>query len=288
MRVPQKRVVVLKKGLVFGFLLLITGFFLWRLVAGGFSNPVTDVAATVAKENFAWFTCPSCSMLFMAEETTRKGQCPYCGSTMMLGIEAKRIIGTSVDESQFSSFLSPACNKLFFAYQTNEVGRCPYCGEPIELTGRPTIDLQESPPGPLIFAKAHMGILLMTLIALFGVSLAGVYVVRGNRVILSLVQMEEAQAKGRKIELSRRKIKKKQLTLGPSTSDDISIDHPSLKDFHCILSFVRVGGNTHAYLRRSSNLPIVVNGKPQYNAQLKDHDKIRLGDILFEVHAASN
>jgi hypothetical protein len=91
-----------------------------------------------------------------------------------------------------------------------------------------------------------------------------------------------------KIELLKRQIKKKHLTLGPLPEDDIKIDHPSLKGFNCMLSFVRVGGNTHVYLRRKANQPIWVNDKPEYNAQLKDHDKVKLGDLIFEVHENKN
>jgi predicted component of type VI protein secretion system len=65
---------------------------------------------------------------------------------------------------------------------------------------------------------------------------------------------------------------------------DIVLEAPSLKDIYCILSFVRVGGKTHAYLRHRSNEPVWINDKPQYNAQLKDHDKVRIGDVVFEVH----
>ena len=274
----------MKKGVIFGLLLLAAGFILWRMIAGELSSPMARVAAGVKKENFTWFTCASCGKLFMAEGTTTKGYCPYCGFTMLLLPGEKKVFGTSVDESQFVTFFSPGCKKPFFAYQTKQVGKCPYCGESIDLTVPETIDLQESPPGLLVFAKAHAGNLLLIAVLTFGISIAGIYILLGNRVILSFEPIE-APSEERKIEFSKRKIKKKQLTLGPSTSDDITISHPSLKDFHCTLSFVRVGKNTHAYLRRSSNLPVWVNDKPQYNAQLKNHDKIRLGDIVFEVHA---
>jgi DNA-directed RNA polymerase subunit RPC12/RpoP len=285
----HRQVIVMKKGIVFGALLLATGFVLWQMVAGEFSDPLTKVAMNkVQKEDFDWFTCPSCGKLFMAEATGKKGSCPYCGFTMMLGIEQKRVIGTSVDESEFVSFFSPKCKNLFFAYQTGQKGKCPYCGESIELTAPATIDLEESPPGLLVFAKAHAVIIFLMVIVLGGIAALSIYILMGRRVILSLQPLEGALSDKRKIEVLKRQIKKKQLTLGVSTSDDISINHPSLEDFHCTLSFVRVGGNTHAYLHRNANLPILVNDKPQYNAQLKDHDKVKLGDILFEVRASRN
>lgn len=278
----------MKKGIAFGLLLLLVGFLLWQMVAAEFSNPVAKMAVKVDKENFSWFTCPSCGRLFMAEATAMKGRCPYCGFTMTLGIEQKRLIGTSVDESEFVTFLCPSCNRFFLAYQTGEMGKCPYCGEKIKLTAPKIVDLEESPPSLLVMAKSHTGAILLIVLVSVGLSATGLYMFRERRVMLSLYPLGGALSEEQKIELSNRQIKKKQLTLGPSITDDINIDHPSLKDFHCILSFVRVGGNMHAYLRRSSNLPIWVNDKPQYNAQLKNHDKVKLGDIVFEVHADDN
>jgi len=85
------------------------------------------------------------------------------------------------------------------------------------------------------------------------------------------------------IDLSKWRARKKQLTLGDGENDDIILNHPSLKGVRGVLSFVRVGGKTRAYLSRSSHEPILINEKREYNPRLRDHDKIQLGDILFEV-----
>ncbi|RJP26415.1 MAG: hypothetical protein C4520_00610 [Candidatus Abyssobacteria bacterium SURF_5] len=283
----REGVAIVKKGIIAGLLLLGTGIFFWTMIAGEIFNPAEKVAVKVDKENFDWFTCPSCSTLFVAEATAKQGMCPYCGFPMMLGIEQKRVLGTSVDESQFVSFFSPACNRVFFAYHTGEIGKCPYCGEPIALIVPETIEPEESPPALVAFVKANFRFLVLAIGLVIGTSVAGAYLLLQRRVILSLEPIAGTVAEEAKIELSKRQVKKKLLTLGPSPTADINIKHPSL-DFNCTLSFVRVGGNMHAYLRRDSNLPIWVNDKPEYNAQLKDHDKVKLGDIIFEVHASKN
>ncbi len=275
----------MKKGLVCGLLLLLTGFILWRMIAGELSTPVSKVAAGVKKENFAGFSCPSCGKLFMAEVTTKKGRCPYCGFTMYLG-EEEKVFGVSADESQFVPFFSPACKKLFFAYQTNEIGQCPYCGEPINLAVTSTVDLQEPPSGLLALVSAHAGTLILIALALFGISVASVYIMYENRVMLSLEPIAGSLSEMKRVELRRRQIKRRQLTLGASMNDDITISDPSLNGINYTLSFVQVGRNTHAYLRRSSNQPILVNDKPQYNANLKDRDKIQLGKVTYEVHSS--
>ena len=277
----------MKKGFIFGLLLLLIGFLFWAMVAGQLFNPVEDMAAKMDKENFAWFTCPGCAKLFMAEETAKKGSCPYCGLTMMLGVEQKRILGASVDKEQFISFFSPKCNRLFFAYATGEEGQCPYCGEGLFLTAPKTVAPQDAPPVVVAFAKEHKGAILAAVLVLAAILGSAIYIFLQNRVILSFEPIG-GTALDKKIELLKRQIKKKQLTLGPSPNDDIKLIHPSLKDFNCTLSFVRVGGNTHAYLRRTVNQPIWVNDKPEYNAHLKDRDKVKLGDLLFEVHASRN
>lgn len=273
------------KGVVFGLLLLIMGVALWWMAAGEISNPAEEVAVRMGKETFAWFTCPNCSKLFMAEESSKKGECPYCGFAMILGAEQKRTFGVSVDNSQYGWFLSPACKKVFFAYETKQAGKCPYCGEAVDLTLPESIGPQESPPALLVSAKTHAGPLLLIGVVFLAISVAGIHFLLENRVILSLEPIEGALPEEQEIRLSRRQAKRKQLTLGPSATDDINIDHPSLKDAQYTLSFVRVGRNTHAYLSRSPNKPVLINDKPRYNAQLKDSDKVRLGDIVFEVHA---
>jgi DNA-directed RNA polymerase subunit RPC12/RpoP len=278
----------MKKGLIFGLLLLLIGFLFWVMVISQLSNPVQDIAVKMDKENFEWFTCPSCAKLFMAEATAKKGSCPYCGFTMMLGVEQKRVLATSVDKSQFASFLCPACNKLFFAYKTGETGRCPYCGEPILLAAPATVSPEDTLPAALVFVKDYGGMIFLAMIVLGVLAAVGIYLMLQNRVILSLEPVGGALRDKQKIELLKRQIKKKHLTLGASASDDIKINHPSLKNFKCTLSFVRVGGNTHAYLKRDVNEPIWVNNKPEYNVQLKNRDKIKLGDIVFEVHENRN
>lgn len=284
----ESGVVVMKKGLIFGLLLLLIGFLFWAMVISQLTNPVEDVAAKMDKENFEWFTCPSCSKLFMAEATAKKGSCPYCGFTMMLGVEQKRVLATSVDKSQFASFLCPACNKLFFAYQTGETGNCPYCGEPILLAAPATVSPENALPAPVAFVKDYGGAILLAVVVLLALASAAIYLILQNRVILSLDPVGGALPDKQKIELLKRQIKKKHLSLGASASDDIKINHPSLKNFKCTLSFVRVGGNTHTYLKRDVNEPILVNDKPEYSVQLKDRDRIKLGDIVFEVHEHRN
>lgn len=264
--------------------MLVIGFVLWQMIAGGFFEPAEKLAAQVDKENFTWLTCPSCGKLFMVEETTKRGYCPYCKFEMMLS-EDKKVMGGSADEGEFIWFFSPNCGKLFFAFETKKMGKCPYCGEPISLTAPPTKDLEEDPHHLVALVKNHAGKLLVGALVLFAGSIAGIYVLLENRVVLSLNPIEGALSEDAKIELSQRQVKKKKLTLSDSAAADIVLEAPSLKDIYCILSFVRVGGKTHAYLRHRSNEPVWVNDKPEYNAQLKDHDKVRIGDVVFEVHA---
>lgn len=274
----------MKKAVIFGLLILGIGFILWQIIVGEISTPVEDLGMKVNKENFDWFTCPSCGELFMAEATTRKGHCPYCGSQMMLVSEAKRVLGTSVDEDEFVCFLSPGCRKVFFAYETQEMGKCPYCGEALDLTAPvTTVHGEESPPQLLAWTRSNFGALLTGIMGLFVASVAGIYIILQSRTILSLRPVEGAVSKKTKIELSKWKTRKKKITLGNKPNDDIILKDPSLKDVHCVLSFVRVGGKTHAYLSRSANQPIWVNEKPQYNPRLHDRDKVKLGDVIFEV-----
>ncbi|MBI5114924.1 FHA domain-containing protein [Candidatus Poribacteria bacterium] len=275
----------MKKAFVFGLLMLIIGFVLWRMIAGGFFDPSRKVVAGVSKENFSWFTCANCGKLFMAEATTRKGNCPYCGFQMMLVTEDKKVMGAGADDSDFVWFFSPACKKLFFAYQTHELGKCPYCGESIDLTAPATIDLQQPPPRLISMLRANMGKLFLGVMGVLAASIAGIYIFLENRVIMSLEPIQGARSGKERIDLSKRLIKRKRLTLGASTNDDIVIRDPSLKGAQCSFSFVHVGGKTHAYLHGKSNQPISVNDKLQYNPQLKNHDKVRIGDIVFEVHA---
>lgn len=274
----------MKKAVVAGLLMLAIGFVLWKMIAGEFFNPTDNLAAKINKENFTWLICPNCGKVFMVEETTKRGYCPYCKFEMML-TEDKKVLGRSVDGGEFIWFFSPACGKVFFAFETKEMGNCPYCGEPISLTAPPTKDLEEAPHPLVALTKTHSGKIILVALGLFIGSIAGIYVLLESRVVLSLNPIEGTLSEGAKIELSQRQAKKKKkLTLGDSASEDIVLKDPSLKDIHYILSFVRVGGKTHAYLRQRSNQPVWVNDKPQYNAHLKDHDKVRIGDVVFEVH----
>lgn len=276
--------IVVKKAVIAGILMLVIGFVLWQMVAAEFFRPVEKMAAKVDKDNFAWFSCPDCGKLFMAELTTRKGHCPHCGFQLMLISEDRRTLGTSVNEDEFIWFFSPKCGKLFFAFETGQSGTCPYCGEKVDLIAPLVADLEEPQSGALTFVKAHWEKLFGGSVALFFVSIAGIHLLLQRQVILSLRPVETALDQGLKIDVSRRQIKRKQLTLGESEDNDIVLRNPSLKDVHCILSFVNVGGKTHAYLRNRSNDPVCVNEKLAYNPQLNDSDKIRLGNLMFEVH----
>ncbi len=274
----------MKKAVVFGLLLVGICFILWHIIAGEISTPVEDLAMKVDKENFEWFTCPSCGELFFAEATTRKGSCPYCGSQMMLVSEVERVIGRSVDESKFVCFFSPKCKKVFFAYETQETGKCPYCAEVLELIAPVTaVHDEESDSLLLAWTESNFGAFLTGIMGLFVASVAGIYVIMQSRTILSLKPVEGVVSEKTKIELSKWKTRKKKITLGDNPDNDIILKDPSLKDVHCILSFVRVGGKTHAYLRRTTNQPIWINEKPEYNARLHDHDKVKLGEVIFEV-----
>jgi DNA-directed RNA polymerase subunit RPC12/RpoP len=282
----QGRVIIVKKAVIFSFLMLVTGFVLWQMIVGEFFNPAQELAVEVEKENFAWFSCSNCGALFMAEETTRKGYCPYCKFQMMLATEDKKVLAKSPDKSEFTSFLSPECGKVFFANATGQMGNCPYCKESIDLTAPiATVASKESPDPLVAWANDHYGKLLLGAFVVLVFSVGGIYVLLENRIILSLNPIEKHVSEGTKIEFSKWRTRKKKLTLGDAKGDDIILKNPSLKGVQCELSFVRVGGKTRAYLRHKSNHPILVNEKPQYNPRLKDHDKVRLGDLLFEVHA---
>lgn len=270
----------MKKAVVFGLLILVTGFFLWQMIIGVFFNPAEDLAAGIDKEDFDWFTCASCGRLFMAEVTTRKGYCPYCKFQMMLITEDKRVFGRGAGESEFIWFFSPQCGKVFFAFATEQPGACPYCAEPLDLAA-PFVAVAANGSNPL---RAYAGKLFWGSLGLFAISIAGIYILLENRTVLSLEPIEGAVSKETKIVLSKWQTRKKKLTLGGAPDDDIVLNEPSLKDVRCVLSFVRVGGKTHAYLSRGSNKPILVNEKPEYNPRLHNHDKIKLGDVVFEVN----
>jgi len=271
------------KAFVFGLLMLVVGFLLWQLVAGEFFNPAEKLAVEADKENFDWFICSSCARLFMAEVTTRKGYCPYCKFQMMLVTEDKRVFGKSADESEFAWFFSPECGNVFFAYAIEEMGVCPYCAEPLDLTVPRSSVAEDAGSVPLRWVKANIGMLLLACVAVFAVSIAGIYVLLERRTVLSLRPIDGTVSEEVNIDLSKWRARKKQLTLGDGENDDIILNHPSLKGVRCVLSFVRVGGKTRAYLSRSSHEPILINEKCEYNPRLRDHDKIQLGDILFEV-----
>ena len=143
----------MKKSVVFGLLILVTGFFLWQMIIGVFFNPAENLSVGIDKEDFDWFTCASCGRLFMAEVTTRKGYCPYCKFQMMLVTEDRRVSGRSSDESKFIWFFSPRCGKVFFAFETERPGACPYCAEPLDLAS-PLVAVAANGSNPL---RAHAG-----------------------------------------------------------------------------------------------------------------------------------
>jgi DNA-directed RNA polymerase subunit RPC12/RpoP len=273
----------MKKAVVFGILMLATGFILWQLVEKEFVNPAEELVTKVDKENFKWFTCSGCGNLFMAEATTRKGYCPYCGLQTMLVTETKRVVGTSVDESEFVCFFSPECGKVFFAYETGEMGTCPYCGEAVSLVAPETIGPERRPPEVIAWAEAHFGGLVAGISGLLVATFAVLYIVLQSRIILSLTPVAGPASERTKIDLSKWKTRKKKITVGDAPDSDIVLEDPSLKDTRCTLSFVRVGGTVHAYLSRSGNQPVWINEKPQYNPRLHNRDKVKLGDIIFEV-----
>lgn len=274
----------MKKPVVFGLLILLIGFILWRMVDKELLNPSEGLSVQVDKENFEWFTCSSCRELFMAEATTRKGYCPYCDFQMMLVSETKRVFGNNADESGFIWFLSPNCGKLFLAYETGETGVCPYCNEAIALNVPPSIDLEESPTMLAAWTRAHAKGLLAGALGVFAFSMAGIFLLRERQIMLSLMPVDEADSHGRKIELSRHQARKKKLTLAGNGEADVVLESPSPNDIHFILSFVRVGKKTHSYLRHGSNKAVEINEKLEYNPRLKDHDKVTLGDIVYEVY----
>jgi len=273
----------MKKAVFFGFLLLVIGFVLWQIVAGEFFNPADKLVTKISKENFDWFKCPACGSLFMAEATTRKGYCPYCASQVMLVPEAGRVIGRSVDDSHFFPFFSPKCGNVFFAYETGESGKCPYCGETLALTAPKTIDLEEETPTLIAWTRANFGRVVMGVLGLFAISIAFIYVLMQSRTVLSLKPVQGTVSTATHIELSKWKARKKKITLGDTADNDIVLKDPSLKKTNCVLSFVRVGGKTHAYLSEGSNNPIWINEKLQYNPRLHNRDRVKLGNVVFEV-----
>ena len=265
--------------------MLVVGFFLWRMVAAEFSDPSDTLAVRGDKENFEWFSCSHCSELFMAEATTKKGHCPYCQTQMMLETESKRVFGQGADESEFVWYFSAECGNVFFALDTQGMGTCPYCSEPIELTAPVSTDLEQSPPQVIAWARTHARGLFATMLGVFAISMTGYYILREKQVMLSLRPVDEAVSNEMKIELTRHQLRKKELTLAGKEGADIVLRNPALRDLQLILSFVRVGGKTHSYLHPRSNRAIQVNEKPVFNPRLKDHDKVQLGDIVFEVYA---
>ncbi len=275
----------MKKPIIAGLLILLVGFFLWRMVASEFFNPSDNLAVQKDKENFEWFVCSNCSELYMAEATTRKGYCPYCGFQTMLVAEARRVLARSADESEFVWFFSPECGNVFFAHDTGQMGTCPYCDKAIDLTAPVSTDLDEPPTKVAAWAKARAKGLFAGALVVFAVSMSGFYILRERQIILSLNPIDESVSRDMKIELSRHQARKKKLTLANSEDADIVLKNPSLKDLQFILSFVRVGGKTHSYLQHGLNETIQVNEKKEYNPRLKDHDKVHLGDVEYEVYA---
>jgi len=265
--------------------MLTVGFILWLMVAAEFSNPADTLAVRGDKENFEWFSCPTCGELFMAEATTKKGYCPYCRSQVILVTETKRVVGAGVDESKFAWFLSSKCGNVFFARETHEMGACPYCNEPIELNVPVSTDLEQPLPPFIVWTKTHGKGLLATTLAVFAISMTGLYLLRERQIMLALCPIDETVSNNTKIELTRHQLKKKKVTISDKEGSDIVVKDPALKDLQLIMSFVRVGRRTHSYLHQKSNLAIQVNNKPEYNPRLKDHDKVQLGNVVFEVFA---
>lgn len=276
----------MKKALIFGLLMLLVGFFLWRLVAVELFNPAEKLTVGVDKENFAWFECSNCGNPFMAEATTRRGYCPYCNFQMMLVTEDKRVMGKSVDGDDFAWFFSHECGNVFYARETKKTGTCPYCAESVNLTAPRTTIAKgsvEAPSRLAAWTKDNYGILLMGTLVLFTISAACVCFLIESRTILSLRPVEGIVSQDSKIELSKWQTRKKRLTLGNAQGDDIILTEPSLKGDQYILSFVRVGGKTRAYLSRDSDQPVLINEEKEYNPRLHNRDRIRLGDVVFEV-----
>ena len=254
------------------------------MVASEFVNPSDNLAIQKDKENFEWFACSDCGELFMAEATTRKGYCPYCNFQMMLGVEAKRVLAKSADKSEFAWFFSPACGNVFFANDTGRMGTCPYCDEAIDLTAPVSTDLDEPPTKVAAWVRARAKGLLAGAAVVFVSSMAGFYILRERQLILSLTPIDKSASRDMKIELSRHQARKKKLTLGNGEGADVVLKNPSLKDLQFILSFVRVGGKTHSYLQHGRNQTIQVNEEEEYNPRLKDHDRVKLGDVLYEIY----
>jgi DNA-directed RNA polymerase subunit RPC12/RpoP len=280
-------VIVLKKALVLAFLMLLMGFALWRLVAGELSSPAEDIAKVMDEENFAWFDCSSCGNLFMAEATTRKGYCPYCKFQMMLVTEDKRVMGKRAGGDDFKWFFSHECGNIFFAHASERVGSCPYCAEPVDLSITETPVVANAGSVPLQLAawtRAHSGKLVLGAFALIAVSIAGICLVIENRIVLSLNPIEGAVSQVARIELSKRQAKKKKLTMGSLQGDDIFLAETLLHGARYVFSFVQVGGKIRAYLSRSQeDQPVLINEETQFNPRLRNHDRIKLGDVVFEV-----
>jgi DNA-directed RNA polymerase subunit RPC12/RpoP len=255
------------------------------MVAAEFSKPSDDLAVQRDTENFEWFLCSNCNKVFMAEATTKKGHCPYCQYQMMLETESKRISGKGSDESEFICFFSPECGNIFFANDTQQMGTCPYCREPIDLTAPVSTDLEQPPPKLLAWVGNHAKGLFAIALGVFAVSMTGFYFLRERQVMLSLSPIDTAASEDSTIELSRHHLRKKELFLSGKEDADIVLKNPALRDLQLILSFVRVGGKTHSYLHQKSNHAIQVNDRPEFNPRLKDHDKVQLGDVVFEVYA---
>ena len=137
----------------------------------------------------------------------------------------------------------------------------------------------------MAWARANFGGLLAGAIGVFALSMTGLILLREKQIMLSLKPIGESASQDMAIELSRRQIRKKKLTIAGSDTADVVLQNPSLKDIQVILSFVRVGGRTKTYLSHKSNKAVQINENTQHNPRLKDGDKIRLGDVTFEVHA---
>ncbi len=281
----QEVVVVVTKAVILGALMLLVGFLLWRLIAAELVNPAKELAVAVDKEDFAWFACSSCGKTFMGQATTRKGYCPYCKFQMMLATEDKRVLGEGTNDQDYAWFFSRECGNLFFARDTGRMGVCPYCAEPLDLTApKTTVAMDSSRPARVVaWTRANFRGLLAGALAIFVVSVGAIYFLIETRTILSLRPVEGAVSQGAGIEFSRWQSRKKTITIGNAQNNDVVLTEPSLGGVRYVVSFVRVGGKTRAYLSRSQNRPITINEESQYNPRLQDHDKVRLGNAVFEV-----
>ena len=197
------------------------------------------------------------------------------------------LTASSAGAEEFEWFFSHKCGNIFFAHASERMGACPYCAEAVDLTITETPVVAGAGSVPLQLAawtRAHSGKLILGILALCAVSIAGICLALENRIVLSLNPIEGAVSQVAKIELSKRQARKKKLTMGSLQSDDIFLAETMLHGARYVFSFVQVGGKIRAYLSRSQeDQPVLINEETQFNPRLRNHDKIKLGDVMFEV-----